>query len=706
MIFLLASLLQQPAVQNFPNADRPGAHLAAVSAQLVHLCHGTDEGADRKTLLRRELDAANVVEFAKAPSARDWTALGCDRVLLFVDGAIAHSGPLMVPGDSWDHGAEHAFIEALKTAPGDPTASAGLAILAMNEDEPKPLATIVADLVYAAGHGVASAAVIRACGELAFRVDSAIASRNCALKGLSLGLDSTWNLLRLARLAFRGADTVGGSNYFDLAAQTAHDSVTREEIDWHLQWFLSPAERKEWAALPEWQRGKWVVDRLASRDVRDGQPPGARLAEHFKRLEYVEKNFRLQVARVMHGAMMSGPVVGGDASLDTTSFSHDTTVFRDYKRWQADFDDRGVIWMRWGKPSKIAIDTGLVARETWRYDIDGKIMMVTFQHEDFSGAGGATTLRTGLVGEYMCGLDSWRCGLAMRVASAEAAAAAAAAGYVKPMGTTTTQLPPEVRQQVINDDRLMIGEATTKDDNSVRGEKPIEVIADLHRLWDPLSAQPEALVTWAVKASDLVTPRGDSSRTALIDFQLRSWDAAALGWWDTTFTKHLLLPDTTLKNVHLTGFLVTASPPGVSSWSLVASQPSNRRGRTWDTSSPPLDSGAIALSDLVLGQTGQGIVWNNHNTAIDLAPLNAVDRIRPVSLYYQIRSDTERRGLHITVALYRIDNGVTADSAALAVTFDQDLQDGINEIAPTLDVSRLDKGSYAVEVRVADASER
>ena len=701
MILLFASLLQQPAAQNFPNVDRPGANLASVSAQLVRVCHGT--GNDRKTLLRRELDIAKDVEFSKNVPARTWVELGCDRALLFIDGAIAHSGPLMVSGDSWDHGAERAFLEALKAAPADPVAAAGLAILVMNEDDPQPLATITADLSYAAQHGVASAAVIRACGELSFRSGKDATSRDCARRGLAIGLDSTWNLLRLARLAFRGADTVDGAHWFDLAAQSAHDSGSRGEIDWHLQWFLSPAERGEWAGLPDSLRGKWALDRLSSRDVRDGQPPGARIAEHFKRLEYVEKNFRMQVPRMLHAQMLKGAVQGTDIAADTTSFAHDTTVFRDYNRWQVDFDDRGVIWMRWGKPSKIAFDTTLVARESWLYVIDGKPLILTFEYEQNSGSAGATTLRTGDLHEYICALDSWRCQIAMRIESARAAMTAARAGYVTPMSTVTTQVPPEVIQQVIDDDRLMIGEATTKDDNSVRGEKPIEVVANLHRLWDPISEHPEALVTWALKASDLVIRSGDSSRTAVIDFQIRSWVPSTARWWDTVFTKYLRLPDTSIsKKTHLTGFLLAGSEPGVSSWSLVASQGNDHLGRSFDVTTPPLDTGAVALSDLVFGQEGQGVVWSNHNVTIDLSPLDAVDRTKPVLLYYQIRSDQARSALQTTIALYGIAAGTASDSAVLSVTFEQDLRPGINEIAPSLDVSRLGKGSYDVEVRVAD----
>jgi hypothetical protein len=136
----------------------------------------------------------------------------------------------------------------------------------------------------------------------------------------------------------------------------------------------------------------------------------------------------------------------------------------------------------------------------------------------------------------------------------------------------------------------------------------------------------------------------------------------------------------------------------------VATQGDSRRGRAWDVATGPLDSGPLVLSDLVLGQEGQGLLWSDHNTDILLAPLNAVDRTHPVSLYYQIQSDRPGPALRTTVALYRIADGVARDTAALQVAFDQAVRSGVNEVAPTLDVSRLEKGSYRLEVRLTDAT--
>jgi hypothetical protein len=122
----------------------------------------------------------------------------------------------------------------------------------------------------------------------------------------------------------------------------------------------------------------------------------------------------------------------------------------------------------------------------------------------------------------------------------------------------------------------------------------------------------------------------------------------------------------------------------------------------WDELTPPLDRTPVALSDLVLGDSGQGLQWQDGATTVPLAPLNAVNRTRPVSLFYQVRSDRDRAGMQATVLLYQVDNGVARDSASLRVAAGAPVRSGINEVARTIDLSRLDHGSYLLEVQLAD----
>ena len=262
---------------------------------------------------------------------------------------------------------------------------------------------------------------------------------------------------------------------------------------------------------------------------------------------------------------------------------------------------------------------------------------------------------------------------------------------------------PEDILHLHHEDAEYISVATTKDDNSPRGEKNVAVISRLHRLWDPVTTAPIALVTYALPIKDLSIQKNGDERTTAVHLELRQWEPAADQWRDTAFTRRFTVPDTNLKRPNLVGFVTAASAPGVTAWSFVATQSDQRRGRAYDVTTSALSAGPLVLSDLVLGAESQGVVWNFHNVEIPLAPTTVLDRKLPVSLYYQIRSDVARADLRTTAALYKVDDGVARDSAALQVTYEQAVHEGINEVAPQLDVSRLDKGSYALEVRLTDA---
>jgi hypothetical protein len=688
MLLALVLMVQQLPAQHFPPIDHPGAD-PLLATNLRAACP-SKIATDRVALfkLEQQQDEAKVLE--KNPDA--WFRLGCTRALLYGVGALSHEGTLMIAGDSWAHGALKALAQALAIRPNDRKAADLLATLAMDDEEPRDLEATAIALDRAVSLGVGSNATLRGCADLGLRAHHPEITRRCATRALAEGKDSTWHSLLMARLNFRDADSVEGSRAFVRAAAAVRDTVAALDVAWHLQWFLSPDEQKEWITLADSARGGWMRDHLTQRDVRDGQPAGARLAEHFKRLEYVENAFRLRVPRMLHTAMLSTPSSGilppgppatkdGFAAKSMRA-NADVSIllnnsFRDYMRWQVEWDDRGVIWMRFGEPRLRAVEP-VTDDEIWRYDIDGHELLLTFAPEDFDGSAGATRLITGHISDTYCGIDVWRCQLAM-----------------------SGRISPEVAFEVKQQDREYISGGTTNDDNSIRTADVIEVISRLHRLWDPVSGAPIALLTYAVKAGDIAITQDSAARTARVEFDFRRWDAAGNRWQDTTFIRRFPVSGKDARR--LTGFIVTPSLPSVSSWSLVATQGDTRRGRAWDLTTGPLDQGPLVLSDLVLGQDGQGIVWANHNEQVPLAPLNAVDRAQPVSLYYQIRSTEARSGMRTTVALYRVEQGVAHDTAALQVGFDQVVQPGVNEVAPTLDVSRLEKGNYRLEVRVTDS---
>jgi hypothetical protein len=723
LLFLFA-MLQTVPVQQFPRVDAPGGMVHSLRQAVDRVC-GNPANLDRTGLLAREDKLQMTANDAK-PTAAAWTNLGCARAALAGDGAMARPGLLMVAGNSWADGAERSLLKALELEPGNAHAAEVLGLLALNDLQPEDLKASATAVIAATVAGANTPAILRACAELALRVDNFKASQRCATAGLARGTDSTWHMLRLSRLAFRDADTAAGVRMFFGGMAAAHDSAARDEANWHLQWFLSPTEQAAFTKVADSALSRWVRDRLAERDVRDGQRPGARLAEHFGRLEYVLENFKLDISRIArdgHG-ITSAQGLNNWPPDTVRSFCEPGLVparpSRDYSRWQDRIDDRGVVWLRYGAPSKRiratpTCDTTMWdyapgvnqpkvlatnVREMWEYEIDGLPLILNFEAEMFSGSVEATRLVTGVLGSYMCDVDSRRCGLS-------ALSQASWTASHSPNGTmaSTDMVKPEDIEHIRQEDREFISVATTNDDNSPRGDRNVQVASQLSRLWDPLSGFPISLVTYAVPEKDLSIQQKGGERTTALDLELRQWDPEGNRSRDTVFSRHFILPDTSLKRPNLVGFVVVPSAPTVSAWSLVLTQPDHRRGRRYDVNTSGLHDGPLVLSDLVLGAETQGLVWNLHNVAIPLAPTSVLDRSATVSLYYQIKSESARSDLRTTVALYKgWALPADADTAALQVAFDQAVNSGVNEVAPTLDVSRLDKGSYRLEVRITDTA--
>ena len=683
------SAVTRSATSAMPSVPHPGT-ARDLAARLTTICPGLPRG--RSALLKVELQRNAIVE-AKQSSASDWSGLACVRATLDADGAISHDGALMVSGATWAQGAIAAASEALRLDPKDPVAGEVFGLIGLDEVAPSPLPTLLATAVSSLRAGAASAALLRACDEFALRVDSMAIARECTDRGLSRGLDSTWHLIRMARERYRGGDSTGGEAAFFLAISTAHSIEAMEEVSWHVQWFFTPAELAAWKEVPAEMRRDWLRDRLDARDVRDGRPAGARVAAHFERLDYVLANFMLRPAQVYRKNGMTG--VEPENLINPAAVAHHDEPgivpaypFRFYQRWQQQIDDRGVVWMRFGAPI-----TRLVAsptykeyyniREVWVYAIDGQEMLLHFEGEDFDGSSGAARLVTRVLGTYLCGVDVRRCRLTMESQS----------------GGVTPENLESLRQQ----DQEALELATTVDDNSVRTERNIETVAQLYRLWDIATGSPVALVTYALKVSDLAG-EGDQGRLAIVNFDIRQHDPAT-GDGETSFTRRLILPDVASRKAHLTGFAVVPSSPNVTTWSLVTTQASDRRGRAFADEGPALASAQVlALSDLVLGAESQGFRWDRDGQSVVLAaPLVAMSLKEAIHLYYQVKSDVARKDIRTTIAFTRTDQGPTAQATpAMQFAFTADLRAGFGEVERGLDVSRLQSGSYRLDVVISD----
>ncbi|HET9066302.1 MAG TPA: carboxypeptidase regulatory-like domain-containing protein, partial [Gemmatimonadales bacterium] len=651
--------------------------------------------ATRDELFRGEAIAAE--RAGRSPTDADaWHALACVRAHLDVDGAIGRESIEMPLGTSWQEGAINAELKALGVQRDRRESAELLAVLMSDQPEPKPASDIRAALARAVTAGVAAPAAVRGCASLSLRLGDLAASNRCLEIGLEGGTDSTWQLLMLARLASRTPDTAFVATLLDGALGSAHDAAAWSEVGWHLRWFLEPDEWDEWLALDDARRGGWVRDRLAARDIRDGKRAGARLVEHFHRLDYAEEHFRRILPRILRGFSQNAANPEGGTDWDGVRFTFipekvSAQPFRFYRPWQEELDDRGAIWIRFGKPDNLYRFVGGLRRESWLYTIDGTRLLLHFESEQYDGSNDPTRLVAGVVGLYLCGMDLPACAVAQRLACWEL-----------PNGCPGGQSPVtlEAMEQVRTENRHDIAEATTKDDNSLRVAHHIATVATHSRVWDPASGTTLAVVPYALRVGDLAVD--PDSSTATIDLTVRQWNPIRTAWQETAITQRLRLPSSRDKDAYVTGYLVVPSTEGVSAWSLVAGQGTDRLGRPFADRVPPLGLGPLAISDIILGAASQGESWlTTGGRSVPLGPLGAYDRTRPVAVYWQTDSERARVKVRTTIRLLRTDRkGI--DNVALEVATEGELAKGLTEVQREVGVAQLDPGAYRLEVELTD----
>jgi hypothetical protein len=675
------------------------ASIAATNAAIIASCpHPTPN--DRAALLRDEMRHSDAAR--RSATVHAWYALGCVRALLYATEAIGREGLLMPPGTSWHEGAAMALLKAQEVVPGHDSSATLLAELGMAEIVGPPPDRIAAALIRARDAGVRNAIVLRGCSEFARRERLFPQSAQCTTTALEAGQDSVWQLLQASRLAFLASDSTTGALHFHRAIAAAHDSVDWTVLEAHLRWFLEPGEELEWRALAKNARVAWLRDRLAARDIRDGRAAGSRIAEHFSRLEMVDSSFRRALSRRQLGRFLVAATPESGVQDYVGKYWEPGLVpaapFRFFKGVFLGYDDRAAVWMRLGAPSRridwSSIDTAKAGRdsqyhvntrEVWQYRIDGQHLLLNFEAEHFDGSSGAGRLVAGVLGSYLCDVDTYRCNLTNR---------ASTPGF--------SGVPPERIAELRADDEKQIREATTKDDNSVRVEHPVATVAQFSRVWDPRSGATLAVIPYAFKVGDLERSEDSTGISATIALTLRQWDAGAASWQSTDVIRRLRLPDRLRNNSHLTGYLVTPTTAGTSAWSLVATQGADRRGRAWADRLAPLTTGDLAMSDLVLGAESQGQTWTTTGgTQVPLGPLGAFDKDAPISLYWQVRSTTARDPVRIAVAIFRVGARDT-ERPVLEVGFDGRLNAGLTEWQRDIGVAQLDGGTYRIEVTVRD----
>jgi GWxTD domain-containing protein len=165
--------------------------------------------------------------------------------------------------------------------------------------------------------------------------------------------------LELARSQFVKGDLAGNVSYFEGAA--SDDSTAVGEYRKDLAYIATDSTLREFDQARGQDRSNFLRTFWQERDRMELRPDGERLREHYRRIQYARRNF----------------------ALVSTKRHYD--ISERYRSNSADFDDRGLMYIRHGEPSERASLhlPGVELNETWKYSrVAGDLVFHFVARED------------------------------------------------------------------------------------------------------------------------------------------------------------------------------------------------------------------------------------------------------------------------------------------------------------------------------------
>jgi len=491
-----------------------------------------------------------------------------------------------------------------------------------------------------------------------------------------------------AELAFERGDTASGFHAYYAGADQASDAADLRPYRQDLAWVALPAELSQWDSLglKGGSRASWLRAFWGRRELADGQLPGSRLPEHFRRWRIALRGYRWDsdgsVAMGIPdvGFAVEQPTNGASSGRELLPGPHnpDDAV----NRWRAlsrVLDDRGALLMRHGDPVHFPPVTGIgfVTEEHLGWNTADGLLIVGFSRIRIGSTRFGMVARNRPVGDYSasCHLDGRLCPHGGFLATEE---------FIRERQTAEHS------------------------DNNVR------VFADSLGAIVQAYGIPNGgmLIVVAVPASHLVPDDSARVRTRLFQaaFRLVVGDSATGSMTyanDTTRTWRVSAPIG--HDAWLTGLFEIPAPVGRWTSSVVASDAANRIGTgvKFGNIIVPVFSGTrLQLSDPILGRENGNLSWNHDGDAIPLNPTNAWRRDEPVIMTFEADGLVPGRRYDERLELWKIDPkhpDAKASSPALRIQHSETPSRIRQLIQWELSVRQLMPGDYRLVITMRDS---
>ncbi|MFN2570296.1 MAG: GWxTD domain-containing protein [Gemmatimonadales bacterium] len=625
-----------------------------------------------------------------------WYGLGLSELAVGESSAIAVENIRQMLGKDYLSKAAKAFARATEADPAFASAVVDLANTALTQRiRPRldvALSAVRLAAASSAGHNpdvlLVRGRVEREAGE----VDSALA----AFRGyLSAAGDSGIGLLEIARTSYRAQRaTDGWTAYFRGArAATSPTAVAYYRAD--LSWIADSAELKAFdAQRTPGERAAWLDEFWSRRDVAQARDVGERLAEHYRRWFEARHAFRL-VSRHRH---------------------YDIT--ERYRSPQAEFDDRGIVYIRHGDPDRRArfLHPDVEPNESWLYKRpDGDLVFHFVARDDVSDYKLVESL-----------VDVLGFNRAVRAAASLDQQVIDLYASRHDFGPEYTRVAASQRPpgSELADERARgrrsIALGTRSDSYVRRFDLPMDIVANAFVTGTGIDSEPGQLlhVVFAIPAERLSAAPAEAAGGLRypLEFRLIVSDSAGrvVARLDTlrvfAARQPLRHPD------FLTGRLELPVPAGDYRLRLLVATLDGGAGDlvTRDARIDTLDASAhrFAVSDVVVGREGSGLTWlAPSGDTVHLNPLQRFPEGSGVTLYYEVYGLALGAPYHTVVRLER-EGGRSFFSAIgrlfgggrspVLLEFDAPARGPVTREQRGIELRDVAKGSYRLTVTIVD----
>ncbi|MEO8140971.1 MAG: hypothetical protein ABI742_15060 [Gemmatimonadota bacterium] len=542
----------------------------------------------------------------------------------------------------------------------------------------------------------------------------------------------------------------------DEAARTYLEGVTKLEEAGRLAyredlaWIATAAEIAAFDSLPLAALPEWVGRFWRERDALNLRAPNERLIEHLRRWVYVHEHFLLhRPDDVPANAEGFGPQ--DQASLFEVGAIDEVLIevaagipaFRAYRRTQWEVDDRGVLYMRHGEPTKKVSSVAGPPNESWAYDLPEGRRIFHLLGSRALGTQAATTLTASLpldpdMLDARADLDSRYAALASRIqllraqaatqarmnqlatqsltpqaassqdASNNAEGGVAAAGLRNSVLTqTNSRFPASALQREVLKNRSAIAAAVTTDGYPLHYKESLDAIVQVYGVGFGEGEQRRILAVFAVPGRKLTPrPRPDGGPGLLypLNFRLIALDRATGTVRQMDTTRTFVTRDTLRGEQHLTGLLELSIPPGSYQVRALITQPGVDAGTGIgrDSVEIPASPRDLVLSDLVLGREDSGLGWNYGGGRIPLNPLNAFPKGANADLFYEVGGLVSGRRYTVTMSVRKASDKPEA-KPGLQLSFDFTATAAYERVNRGLGLGNLKPEAYLLQVAVTEA---